>query len=259
MKGWHSALLLLAVAAGLAGGLLYAWVLNPTQVHDTRPRALRAGDKLVYLVLIGDLYASEGDLDRAGERLAALGVEPDGPMLAGLLEQVLDEGGRPEDVRNLAHLAESLGASGGVVAVFAGPSPAPALPPKAGVVPTPTLLPTATPAPTFLLAEQAERCADPGRPGLITVVVRDAAGKELPGVQVLVSWAGGQDRFWTGLRPALGAGYADFQMARRTAYDVSLATYPSESARGLVSALSPGLCGEGVSAVEWKLVFQQAP
>jgi hypothetical protein len=259
VKRWLPALLLLAVAAGVAGGLFYVWVLSPVDVHDSTPSALRASDKLVYLALVGDLYAFEGDLERAEGRLATLGLRPDGPTLAGFVEQALDAGGRPEDVRNLARLAEALGASGGVLAVFAGPSPAPTLTPTPGLQPTPTLFPTATPAPAFLLTEQAELCAPPGRPGLITVRVRDAAGQEMSGVQVLVSWTGGQDRFWTGLRPDLGAGYADFQMAPGVDYDVSLAAYPSEAARGLSSALSPGLCGEGVSAVDWRLEFEQAP
>jgi len=264
MRRLLPALLLLAVAAGAAGGLFYTWVLDPVEIYDPTPGALRMSQKAVYLALVGDLYAFDGDLDRAGTRLAGLGLKPDGPALAGFVEQYLNAGGRPEDVRNLARLAEALGASGGVLAVFAGPSPAPALAPTgdpaaAGPAATPTLLPTATPAPTFLLAEQAELCAAPGRSGLITVRVRGAAGEELPGVQVLVSWTGGQDRFWTGLRPDQGDGYADFQMAPGTGYDISLAAYPSEAARGLASALTPGLCGEGVGAVDWRLVFQQAP
>jgi hypothetical protein len=259
MKGWLAALLLVAVVAGVAGGLYYAWMVSPVEVQDTTPGALRAGDKLLYLALVGDLYAFEDDLERAEKRLAELGLPPDGAVVAGFVEQHLDAGGQPEDVRNLARLAEALGASGGVVAVFAGPSPVPTVTPTVGAAPTPTLWSTATPAPTFLLIEQAERCAAPGRPGLIAVIVRDAAGQEMAGVQVLVSWSGGQDRFWTGLRPAQGAGYADFQMAPGTAYDVALAAFASESARGLTSALSPGLCGEGVDAVDWRLVFQQVP
>jgi hypothetical protein len=233
-------------------------------VQDTRPGALRDSEKLVYLALVGDLYVFEGDLDRAKARLANLGLRPDGSALAGFVEQFLDGGGRPEDIRNLARLADALGASGGVLAVFAAPSPAPTLEPAAGLsgaiaVPAPTLLPTATPVPTFVLVEQAELCADPGQPGLITVRVRDGGGRELPGVQILGSWTGGQDRFWTGLRPELGAGYADFQMAPGTSYDVSLAAFPSEGARGLTSAVPPGLCSAGVDAAVWRLVYRQAP
>jgi hypothetical protein len=210
------------------------------------------------------VYASEEDLERAGARLASLGLGPDGSALAGFVEQYLEAGGRPDDVRNLARLAQDLGASGGVLAVFAAPSPelrmAPTVAlPTAGPAATPTPWPTATPAPTFLLTQQDQLCAAPGRPGLITVRVRDAEGRDLPGVQVVVSWSGGQDRFWTGLRPERGAGYADFQMAPGTSYDVSLAAYPGEVAEDLASDPPPGRCGKGVDALDWRLVFQQAP
>lgn len=259
MKRWLLALLPLALLAGVAGGLVYAWFLSPAKVHDTDPATLSAGDKLAYLTLVGDLYAFEGDLGRAEARVVRLGLQPDGHVLAAFVEQFLDTGGRPEDVRGLARLAQALGGSGGVLSVFSDPSPSPPATLTPGFAPTATPMPTATPAPTFLLVEQAERCAAPGRPGLITVRVRDAEGEQMAGVQLLVSWTGGQDRFWTGLRPELGDGYADFSMAPDTSYDVSLATLPSEVARGLTSALSPGLCPEGVSAVDWRLVFQQAP
>jgi hypothetical protein len=264
MKGWLTALLLLALAAGTAGGLCFTWILAPVEIRDSAPSALRDGDKLVYAMLIGDLYAFEGDLERAQARLAGLGLPADGAALAPFVEQYLQAGGRPEEVRSLAYLAQDLGASGGMLAVFARPSPQPPMAPTAGAftagpAATPSPWPTATPPPTFLLAEHAQVCAAPGRPGLIAVWVRDVAGRELAGVQVLVSWPGGQDRFWTGLRPELGAGYADFQMAPGTRYDVSLAAYPGEVAQGLESGPLRGRCDEGVDAMDWRLVFQQVP
>ena len=162
MKKVLPALLLLAVAAGVAGGLFYTWVLDPVEIYDTTPGALRVSQKLLYLALVGDLYAFEGDLDRAGARLANLGLEPDGTVLAGLLEQYLDAGGRPEDVRNLARLAEALGASGGVWPFFAGPSPhhrwraAPARRCRPGHLPPPA---TATLPPTLPPGPKVELCA----------------------------------------------------------------------------------------------------
>lgn len=262
MKWLLPALLLLAVAAGVAGGLFYTWVLNPLAVYDSSPAALHAEAKMAYLALIGDLYAGEGDLDRARSRLAALGLEPDGVVLAGLIEHHLAGGGRPEDVRNLAYLASALGASGGVLSVFAGPSPSPRPPAMVTVAeqgPTATPLPTPTPVPIFRLVEQTELCAQPGRPGTLAVFVQDAAGQELSGVEVLVAWVGGQDRFWTGLRPELGSGYADFGMAPATSYDVVLADQRSEMAVGLAADVSADLCPAGVVAVDWRLVYRESP
>ena len=262
MRWSRVALFLVAMGAGLAGGLLYTWVLDPIEWYNTTPNALRTEDKLVYLAFIGDLYAAEGDLSQAEARLARLGLEADGPVLAGMIEQYLDGGGQPEEVRNLARLAEALGASGGVLLVF-GSAPTTsaevvtALPTLPGASPTP--MPTATPVPSFRLVEQTTVCAEPGRMGRIAVRVQDTEGRELPGVEIVVSWATGQDRFFTGLRPGQGAGYADFDMQPQVEYDVALAGFKGDMARRLTSDLSAGVCPTGTVALDWRVTFQQLP
>ncbi len=117
---WQSRIIVLALAlaAGLAAGLAFAWGLAPVAYRNTAPESLEPQQKVVYLALIGDLYATEGDLERARVRLSELGVAPDGSTLAGSIEQYLDGGGRTEEVRNLAGLAQDLGATGGVLLVF---------------------------------------------------------------------------------------------------------------------------------------------
>ncbi len=254
--------MLLAMAAGLTGGLLYTWVLDPVKEYNAAPDSLAVGEKLVYLGLIGDLYAYEGDLARAKARLAELGVKADGPILAGFVEQYLDSGGQPEEVRNLAGLARDLGASGGVLLVFSsGPSPAssPVASPSASAlpIPSPTLMPTATPLPAFRLIAQTAACAAPGQPGQIRVLVQDAEGKGLPGIEIVVSWAAAQDRFFTGLQPDQGLGYADFEMAPQTEYEVTLAGFRGDVAHRLSSEVSPGACPTGTVALDWHLTFQQ--
>lgn len=265
MKRSAPIILAVAMVVGLAGGLLYTWILDPIESYDSTPDTLRAQDKFVYLAVIGDLYAYEGDLARAEARLAELGVEADGPVLAGLIEQYLDSGGQAEDVRNLARLAEALGASGGVLLVFASaPTPSPEPTPtiqtqpgsqQPGVSPTPA--PTVTPAPSFRLAEQTAVCADPGQPGSIAIWVRDKDGNELAGVEIVVSWSTGQDRFFTGLWPERGVGYADFEMAPEVEYDVALAGFKGETAEGLTADLSPGLCPTGTIALDWQVSFER--
>jgi hypothetical protein len=87
--------------------------------------------------------------------------------------------------------------------------------------------------------------------------VRDAAGNDMPGVEIVVSWPLVQDRFFTGLRPAQGLGYADFEMAPETEYEVTLAGFPGGVARDLTSDLSPGICPTGTRAIDWQLTFQR--
>jgi hypothetical protein len=262
MKRAAPAVLLLTLATGIGAGLIYTWILDPVETYDSAPEALRLEDKYVYLALVGDLYVAEGELSRAESRLAAVGVEADGPVLAELLADYLDAGGRPDEVRNLARLAEALGASGGVLNLFAlqpTPSPEPTGTLAPEEVASPTAAPSPTPAPTFLLAEQTAVCAEPGLPGRIRVWVRDAQGSGLPGVEVVVSWNTGQDRFFTGLRPEMGKGYADFEMVPQVAYDVALAGFRGDTAEGVSSNLLPGVCPTDTLALDWRLAFQQIP
>jgi len=251
--------LALALAAGLAAGLAFAWGLAPVAYLNASPDSLEPQHKLVYLAVVGDLYATEGDLERAKVRLSALGVEPDGSTLAGSIEQYLDGGGRTEEVRSLARLAQDLGATGGVLLVF-GATPKASTP----VVPDTTALPPTQPVTptlglTFRLVEQTATCAPTKQSGKIIVRVRDAAGNGMPGVRLAVSWATGQDRFYTGLRPELGPGYADMQMARGVEYELSVADARSDVARGLTAELAAGVCPSTSLSLDWQVVFQQAP
>jgi hypothetical protein len=245
---------------GLALGLAYAWAVDPIKANETSPDALRSEDKLVYLSMIGDLYVVDENLDLATERLAALDIEADGQVLAALIEQHLDGGGHPQEMRNLARLAEALGASGGVLLVYAvPPTPSPEATATVPVQPeiSPTPPPSVTPAPRFQLIEQTALCAEAGRPGRILVQVWDAAGNGLPGVEIVVSWDAGQDRFFTGLRPEQGAGYADFEMAPQTEYEVTLPAYQAEVGEGLSQDLTAGLCPTSTVALDWRVIFQQ--
>lgn len=254
------ALLIGTTAIGLAGGLAYTWGVDPIESYQTSPKELRSRDKLVYLSLIGDLYALDEDLDLALERLEALDIEADGQVLADLIEQHLDGGGRPQEMRNLARLAEALGASGGVLLVYAiPPTPSPEATPTVPAQPeiSPTPPPSVTPAPRFQLIEQTSVCAEPGLPGQIRVQVWDAAGNGIAGVEIVVSWNAGQERFFTGLRPERGPGYADFEMAPQTKYDVTLPAFQAEVAKGLSRDLASGLCPTSTVALDWRVTFQQ--
>ena len=48
----------------------------------------------------------------------------------------------------------------------------------------------------------------------------DATGEPEPGVELLISWQGGQESVFTGLKPELGQGYADFTIAGGVSYSV---------------------------------------
>ncbi|OQY24546.1 MAG: hypothetical protein B6I34_03415 [Anaerolineaceae bacterium 4572_32.1] len=116
--------------------------------------------------------------------------------------------------------------------------------------PTSTLQATSTPdaRPPYRLVEQRQVCSDSDGAGLIQIYVQDAEGQGLPNVEVQVSWEGGQDRFFSGLKPEIDPGYTDFQMSPGTVYDVVVWGMQTGD-------ISTEGCAAGVAS--WHLVFRR--
>jgi hypothetical protein len=96
--------------------------------------------------------------------------------------------------------------------------------PALAAAPLPTRTPTSTPGAPFVVKKDASIICNPRhkRP-LIMVEAYDASGNPVPGLQVLVRWSGGEDRFFTGLKTEKGLGYADFTMTPGISYTVQMA------------------------------------
>lgn len=258
MKAFLS--LLLAFGLGLAGGLVYAWAVNPVSYTDTSPASLRADFRADYLTLIALSYDATGDLPRARLRLGHFAYAEPGPILAALAQQRLAQGWPESQARALARLAADLqgSPSSGVTLTAAPATAGPPTPTRTATPvpsPAPTRTPTSTPgAPFRLLAREPVCDPDLGQP-LLQVEVVDAAGQPVPGSEVRVVWDTGQDHFFTGLKPDLGIGYGDFTLIPGTTYSVQLVDSDQP-----VTGLSAGECvaDDGTRYPgSWRLRFQQ--
>ena len=118
---------------------------------------------------------------------------------------------------------------------------------------TPT--PTLTPGAPFVLVDSQKVCEGELALPLIQVFAEAASGQPLPGVPVIVSWANGEERFFTGLKPEKGAGYADFSPIPGVVYSVRLGE-AGEPATGL-SAFQCTNPGGDVYWGYWLLKFMQ--
>ncbi len=279
-----TSLLAIGLALGLAAGLYTAWVLIPLDETTSSPAVFRADFKRDYLFMVSQSYAADGDWEKARARLDLLQDPALDQTVLRLLEDFLREGRPAEAVRNLARMAERVGAqgtaldlfaptplTGGAVALIptATPTAAGTLPPTPTLLPTPTREPTRTPPPTatdrpgsgdgatatppprFLLLAQERVCqADLPAPR-IEVDVVDASGDPQPGVEVVVRWEGGEDRFLTGFKPGAGPGYGDFTMTPDISYAVSMA-----DGSGGVGGLRVETCADGSGPAGWRLVYR---
>ena len=249
---WH---LLVGLILGLGLGLLISWVIAPASYIDTPPSILRSDFKDAYRALIASAYASTGDLERAETRLSTL----EDPYLIETLtiqaQRELAEG-NTELSEALAKLADTLNQKkitpeinptgtdfltqtpqGTPTVTLIAPleTQTPEGTPEPPIL-TPTEVPentrtpraTSTTIPTvsapYILMTQDEICSTNITEGLLMVYVSNATQTPLPGVEIIVEWSGNEEHFFTGLKPELGQGYADFTMQPNQSYALRLAT-----------------------------------
>jgi hypothetical protein len=275
------------LALGIALALLYSRVFSPVQLINTAPDALPPADQAAYLHLVARAYRVDGDLGRARTRLSLLRLPDAAQAVTALAQRSAAEGRDPETVQALGQLAAALGSApatatrlAAATAVSTG-SPAPArtdaspLPPASPSTapsrtppPSPTVIPSITPR---LLATRTPTAQPPGAfefvgrqlvcdPALgesfIQVLAEDRAGEPVPGVEVVITWAGGFDHFFTGLKPDLGLGYGDFAMTPGVDYVLHLAESPALVIEGLTAENCVAPAGT-VYLGSWLLVFRQ--
>jgi len=263
--------LLLGAALGLGIGLQMAR-LFAAPAEPPAPDSLSPAFKAEYVVLAAQSYARNLDLERAEYRLALLPEERNTETFASLAQSAL-AAGRPEEASALAALAAALWPDlfQSPSAIAPGVTNAPGrASPTLSVESTPgrqlqlsrtapALTPTVTERPlllaSYVLVAQDALCPPPGAGPLIQVVMLDTVGNPLPGVEVVVEWPGGRDHFFTGLKPELGLGYGDFEMAAGVAYTA----YPlpdGEVVEGLEAPPCPDAQG-GAYPGSWRLTYQR--
>lgn len=238
-----------ALFLGFALGLAYAWIVSPIQVVDAVPSALRADFKDQYRAVIAASYAANGDLPRAQARLALLGDADSYQALSGQAQRALAAGDALQSYQ-LAQLASAL--HGRAPAITAPPptsaiapaasplaqaSAPPSLPetstpfdtsalfPEYTPTPRPTRTPTPPPAAPFELLEQETVCDETLAEGLLQVfTITSNNRRQIPGVELILAWTGGEEHFFTGFKPEIGNGYADAILSAGVLYSLRVAS-----------------------------------
>ena len=281
--------LLLVLLAGLGIGLVYAWAISPLRVFDSEPVALRDDFKDQFRSAIAASYAANGNLPRARARLSLLKDADPMEALNAQAQRTIASGqfAQADQLAALAFALEngtilpatSTPITGNInpidseptVTLFPSPeeipfeftgTPEPIETQSGEPQPVPgtaTPRPTRTPLPTqgapFALIGQDTIC-DPNLPdGLLQVIVFNSNRRQLAGIKIIITWDTGEEQFFTGLKPELGNGYADYSMTSDTAYTIQL-ELGSDIATGLIAPTCQSSNGETFTG-GFKLTFQQ--
>lgn len=106
MKGWL--IFLLGLALGVAGGLVYGWIISPVQYSGASPAVLRPDFRNDYVLMVAESYLGTHHLREAAGELAQLGQ----PDLVSLVRQTIaaDQaaGYSSQDLQCLEGLADDL-------------------------------------------------------------------------------------------------------------------------------------------------------
>ena len=243
-----AAIIVLILGFGL--GLGYAWAVAPVQYVDADPLVLRDDFKDHFRAIIAAAYASNGDLERARARLTLLGDPDLAQALTSQAQRMLASGKSPESIQQVALLASAL--QGKAVANSPTQIPTnnleavgesfdtatstsetaqPTTEAESTTTPfplsTPTLRPTRTATPTlgapYQLVGQDTVCDPDLAEGLLQIVVTNARRNQIPGAEIIITWSSGEEHIFTGLKPELGHGYADYLMAPEVTYSIRMA------------------------------------
>ncbi|MBN1878192.1 MAG: hypothetical protein JXA33_28490 [Anaerolineae bacterium] len=159
MKPWP--LLIVGLLIGLAGGLVYTWVLAPPAYYDTYPPLMRNDFRADWIRMTAFAYGIEGDMQRTQLRLQDLSEAETRAALTGALDDAITTGRPLEELKRLAELALMYGIDTPAVHIYLedemsslSPTPTtfvttPTPAPTPTASPTPTAFPTLTPEPTL--------------------------------------------------------------------------------------------------------------
>mgnify|MGYP001036312750 FL=1 len=76
----------LAILLGIAAGLISGWLYFPSEISTTTPENLRADYKADYVLMVAEVYATDGDLENAIALLNEIKPgDPLGAVQRGLL------------------------------------------------------------------------------------------------------------------------------------------------------------------------------
>jgi hypothetical protein len=281
--------ILITLLIGLGLGLAYSWLISPLRVVDADPIALRADFKDNYRSAIAAAYATTGNLPRAQARLSLLGDANSIDTLNSQAQRLIASGEfvQADQLVALANalengtslISEPAPTSGNAVTVITEstatlPPPPPDIPIQftetsrpietqapvtQSVVNNPTPRPTHTLIPTvgapFALIAQDTVCDASLPDGLLQVLIFNSKHRQVAGAKIIITWDNGEEQFFTGLKPEVGNGYADYSMSPNITYTLRLAS-GSDIATGLTAPTCQTPSGEtflgGI-----KLTFQQ--
>ncbi len=108
MRIFRIFLFFIAILVGLAAGLYFAWNMNPPGPGESSLSTLRKDYRTDYVLMVAEVFQSEGDVPRAVQRLAGLGSESPARLTQQAILSARELNYSNSDVETLARLSQRL-------------------------------------------------------------------------------------------------------------------------------------------------------
>jgi gas vesicle protein len=280
--------LITGLLLGLVIGFVVTMLILPVQYTNVPPETLNVTDKDRYRLMIALSYQSNQDIGRATARLGLLRdndisseliqqsrrsqTKSDAQVLLNLAQAFQNPNAQPnQNTESSSPTPTTIAIATATEEIPATPSPTstPTISPTIEITDTPEIQETSqatesesTPVventPTtvvntnsaFQLTENENICNPTYRDALIQIEVFDSEGEPIPNSRITVTWAAGQDTFFTGYFPEISLGYADFAMDPETIYNVKVGNIGE-----LVTDLTAPECNDPSNTTYWGSIY----
>jgi hypothetical protein len=267
--------LLMGIVIGFLAGLVISWIVVPVKYIETTPASLRADFKDEFRSQIASVFFFNHNLPRAQARLLLLADLDPVQALTTQAQRLVSLGDPGGKAYQLSYLAEAISVSfhsatekSNVSTTSINLSGISQLSTGTGSSLTSTVQPSQTfdatlstlgapsiiKIPQFFLKSSQNLCDALQDSSLLQVEVLDSLGQPMPGVKIIITWAYGQDYFFTGIKTENGNGYADFLMTPGVTYNLQLVM-----GNVPVSNITAPICTDDSGVSTWGnvyLVFQ---
>lgn len=99
---------IIALAIGMALGLIYGWAIDPIEYVDVTPNILREDYRVDYVLMTAEAYQNDFDSDTAARRLAILGSESPSTITATALQYATSNNFTEAEIQSLQTLLTAM-------------------------------------------------------------------------------------------------------------------------------------------------------
>jgi len=224
--------LVTGLVIGIILGVIYTNIFQPTEYVDTTPASLGNQYKDVYRGLIATAYTSNYDLVRASARLELLEDEDIYYVLAEQAQRMLADGSSPIEAQAIGLLALELGQNTSKIDENSGIQNNSILPTSDGegddtlesggignssestIEPGETFTGNSPNTPDndiyYELISRKKVCDFAYDEPMVQIHVLDSDAQAVPGVEIIIFWETGEERYYTGEKAEMGKGFIEF-------------------------------------------------